>query len=203
MLAPAGPSQASSPVKVLVAGLYGRCPCLSAGFTGPARRAHGHMTDRTGREGRNQLENRRSGGMWPLRAKRSVKPSAQPTLVRTQHLPHKTPGQAGSGCSRLPGLRRVRGRSGRPFPVVVGQIWPGQRLVRAGFPGRSARRLRSAEPVSPGYRFRRSQCMSPDLAGAGGSSCVPLGPAVARTPDGQDQAGFTLDSWASRGPIAG
>jgi len=67
MLALAGPSQASSQVKVLVAGLYGRCPCLSAGFTGPARRAHGHMTDRTGREGRNQLENRRSGGMWPLR----------------------------------------------------------------------------------------------------------------------------------------
>jgi hypothetical protein len=31
-------------------------------FTGPTRRAHGHMTDRTGQEGLYQLENRRSGG---------------------------------------------------------------------------------------------------------------------------------------------
>ncbi len=43
--------------------------------------------------------------------------------------------------------------------------------------------------------------MSPGLGGAGGSSCVPLGPIVARTPDGQDQAGFRPDSWASRGPL--
>jgi hypothetical protein len=42
------------------------------GFTCPARRAHGHMADRTRREGWYRLENSRSGGMWPLRVKRSV-----------------------------------------------------------------------------------------------------------------------------------
>jgi hypothetical protein len=53
----------------------------------------------------------------------AVKPSAQPTLVRTQHLPRKTPGQTRCRCSRMPGLMRVRGRSGRPLTVAVGQPW--------------------------------------------------------------------------------
>ncbi len=35
----------------------------------------------------------RSGGMWRCRQERAVKPSAQPTLVRTQHLPPVFPGQ--------------------------------------------------------------------------------------------------------------
>ena len=69
----------------------------------------------------------------------TVKPSAKPTLVRTQHLPHKTPGQARCWCSRRPGLMRVRERFGRPFPVSVGQLWAGSGLVsglwRNGVPG--------------------------------------------------------------------
>jgi hypothetical protein len=73
------------------------------GFTCPARRAHGHMTDRTGREGRYQLENTRSDGIWPHQAKRSVKPSAQPTLVRTQHLPPPAKTARELGCSWLGG----------------------------------------------------------------------------------------------------
>src|ERR1022692_3298886 len=35
-------------------------------FIHPARRVHGHMTDRTRSEGRHLLENRRSGGIGPL-----------------------------------------------------------------------------------------------------------------------------------------
>jgi len=35
----------------------------------------------------------------------------------------------------MPGLMRVRERFGRPFPVAVGQIWPGQRHVENGCPG--------------------------------------------------------------------
>ena len=56
---------------------------------------------------------------------------------------------------------------------VVGQIWAGQPLVRAGCPGRPAQRLRSAGQVSPGTVF------------AGHSAChriwpVLVGPAVSR-----------------------
>jgi hypothetical protein len=81
----------------------GRCPHLSAGCTDPARRVHGHMTDRIGREGRYQPENRRSGAIWPLRVKRSVTPSAKPTLVRTQHLPPPAKTACGLGISGLAG----------------------------------------------------------------------------------------------------
>jgi hypothetical protein len=75
--------------------------------------------------------------------RRSVKPSAKPTLVRTQHLPLKTPGQTRCRCSRIPGLMRVRERFGRPFPVAVGQLWARTWLVsgvwRAGARERPAR----------------------------------------------------------------
>jgi hypothetical protein len=40
-------------------------------FIHPARRAHGHLTDRTRSEGRYLLENRRSGDIGPLWVKRS------------------------------------------------------------------------------------------------------------------------------------
>ena len=53
----------------------------------PAPRAHGHMADRADREDRCQPHIRRSGSIWLYQDTRSVKPSAQPTLVRTQHLP--------------------------------------------------------------------------------------------------------------------
>lgn len=57
------PTRVGNEVKMLVAGLHGRCPCLSAGFTHPIGRAHGHMTDRTGRRDGCQLQNRRSSGI--------------------------------------------------------------------------------------------------------------------------------------------
>jgi hypothetical protein len=66
------------------------------------------------------------------------KPSAYPTLIRTQHLPLKTPGQARYRCSRMPGLIRVRGRFGRPLTVPVGQWWARSGLVSGsgtGAPG--------------------------------------------------------------------
>jgi hypothetical protein len=62
-------------------------------FHQPDPRAHGHMTDRQDHEAGSRPNNRRSGGIVASQGKRSVKPSAQPTLVRTQHLPpHKSPG---------------------------------------------------------------------------------------------------------------
>ena len=44
----------------------------------------------------------RSGAMWSCRQERTVKPSAQPTLVRTQHLPHlrKRPACCGNAARR-------------------------------------------------------------------------------------------------------
>ena len=72
----ASPSQAGNQVNVLAVGLAWTLSVPVRGFACPARRAHGHMADRTRCEGRYQLENRRSGDMWPVRVKRSVKPSA-------------------------------------------------------------------------------------------------------------------------------
>jgi hypothetical protein len=105
----------------------------------------------------------------------------------------KTVGLAYVGSNPTPATQTPRSGPVRVFPVagpaacpgavrqtvpgccgpVVGQIWAGQRLVRAGSPGRSARRLRSTEPISPGIVF------------AGHSAChrilmVLVGPAVSR-----------------------
>ena len=91
-------------------------------FTHPAQRAHGHMTDRTGREGRYQPESRRSGGIWALWVKRSVKPSAQPTLVRTQHLPPP------AEMARELGFPRLRG----PSCVVSSCVITGQETPPCG-----------------------------------------------------------------------
>ena len=88
-------------------------------------RAHGHMTDRTGHAGQYQLENRRSGSVWPLRSKRSVKPSAQPTQVRTLDLP--PPAQT----ARDRGMLQPRGPSRVvSSPVIRGQQTP---LYHAGY----------------------------------------------------------------------
>src|ERR1700735_2895056 len=50
-------------------------------------RVHGRMTDSAYREDRYQPHKGRSWTIWPYQDKRSVRPSAKPTLVRTQHLP--------------------------------------------------------------------------------------------------------------------
>ena len=50
-------------------------------------RAHGHMADSAAAANTVRQRLCRSGAMWSGKQVRSVKPSAQPTLVRTQHLP--------------------------------------------------------------------------------------------------------------------
>jgi hypothetical protein len=80
--------------------------------------------------------------------KRSVKPSAQPTQVRTLHLPpRKFPGQARCALSRRAVLRHM-GRSGS-----VGArsgVFPGQGLpLRRAVPGGGPLRLRSDLIPSP------------------------------------------------------
>ena len=73
-------------------------------FTRRNPSAYGHMTDRGPREDHRPSYMRSSKAIWPYQDKRSVKPSAQPTLVRTQHLPH--PGETARWL-------RKRGPAGR------------------------------------------------------------------------------------------
>jgi len=147
------------------------------GFTRPARGAHGRMTDRTGREGQYQLESRRSGGIWPLRVKRSVKPSAQPTLVRTQDLPPP--------AKTAPGLRK-RDPAGR-FLLVTPCIrvrhcgsmrssgyGPIADSVRAERAVRITARFADPRPfcpVTPGTRTARLTDVPDIPAGFGSSPC--------------------------------
>ncbi len=79
------------------------CPC-----------AHGHMADGVGHEDCHHPHIRSSEPICLCQGKRSVKPSAQPTLVRTQHLP--PPGKTARSL-------RKRGPAGRfllvPLCVIV------------------------------------------------------------------------------------
>ena len=50
-------------------------------------RAHGHIADSVSVSNAMPHHLRRSEAIWRCRQERTVKPSAQPTLVRTQHLP--------------------------------------------------------------------------------------------------------------------
>jgi hypothetical protein len=79
---------------------------VAGDFTGPRPPAHGHMADRQDREAGNRPHNRRSGGIWTYQGKRSVKPSAKPTLVRTQHLPPAKP-QLSIGAADHPACLKV------------------------------------------------------------------------------------------------
>jgi hypothetical protein len=63
---------------------------LSVAFRAPARpggRGHGHIADGVVPANITRSRLRRSDGIWRCRQESTVKPSAQPTLVRTQHLP--------------------------------------------------------------------------------------------------------------------
>ena len=53
----------------------------------PGARGHGHIADSVVPADITRSRLRRSEGIWRCRQERTVKPSAQPTLVRTQHLP--------------------------------------------------------------------------------------------------------------------
>jgi len=53
----------------------------------PGARGYGHIADSVVAATITQSRLRRSDGIWRCRQERTVKPSAQPTLVRTQHLP--------------------------------------------------------------------------------------------------------------------
>jgi hypothetical protein len=103
---------------------------------------------------------------WLAQGERAVKPSAQPTLVRTQHLPHpaKTPASwmfLASGlfrvwaeaCRTRPRNARQRGRAGHPRPPL-----PGRRARRE--PPRSGR---PPDPCSARTRPVRAQHAAPVL----------------------------------------
>jgi hypothetical protein len=89
---------------VLVTMLRGQCPWLSVRSGGWESAGHRHIADSVAAVILTWWYLRRSEAVWRCRRERSVKPSAQPTLVRTQHLPH--PGET------APGLRK-RGPVGR------------------------------------------------------------------------------------------
>src|ERR1017187_1747141 len=81
----------------LLPAVLGSCTCLYVavrmigGADGPP---HVHMADSVLPRASLRGHFRRSGSVWRCRQERSVKPSAQPTLVRTQHLPHVSAGQS-------------------------------------------------------------------------------------------------------------
>jgi hypothetical protein len=60
----------------------------------PKPAAHGRIADGGGRGRSLERRMRWSTAYGSCEGERSVKPSAQPTLVRTQHLPRKSPGQS-------------------------------------------------------------------------------------------------------------
>jgi hypothetical protein len=97
-------------------------------------------------------------------------------------------------------------RFGRPSPVAVGQWWARFWLVsgslRMGARGRRSRAVMDGADCSDPC-FRRSGMTNLIWVEAPGSHCVPLGPAVARTHDGQDSGGLRRFLWASGGPAAG
>ena len=57
-------------------------------------RGHGHIADSVRAADADRRRLRRSAAIWCLQERNTVKPSAQPTLVRTQHLPHVSAGQS-------------------------------------------------------------------------------------------------------------
>ena len=100
-LAGQSPSSVFEPVNpvtdVLLPAVSGSCTGLYVavrGIGGTGARAHVHMADSVPAASLVKCRFRRSAGMWRCRQERTVKPSAQPTLVRTQHLPGKSPAQS-------------------------------------------------------------------------------------------------------------
>ena len=160
-----GRSRATGPAfrSVLVNALRGRCPCGRAARSPQART----VTDSVVPANPAWQYLHRSEAIWRCR-ERSVKPSAQPTLVRTQHLPHQQgqpltssyavgavlvavrpmqPDAARSGHmpARRPGDPRISGTSGPGQTGITGR----QSIKRAGpgLPGH-VRRLRDRRRAS-------------------------------------------------------
>jgi hypothetical protein len=91
------PGIGGSGAEVLLPAGLGSCTGLYVavrGIGGGGAGAHVHMADSVA--GTNIIQRRlcRSGAMWRCRQEGAVKPSAQPTLVRTQHLPHVSAAQS-------------------------------------------------------------------------------------------------------------
>jgi len=100
-LAGQSPSSVFEPVNpvtdVLLPAVSGSCTGLYVavrGIGGTGASAHVHIADSVPAASLVKCRFRRSAGMWRCRQERTVKPSAQPTLVRTQHLPRKSPAQS-------------------------------------------------------------------------------------------------------------
>jgi len=105
------PGTGESGAEVLLPAGLGSCTGLYVavrGIGGGGADAHVHMADSVA--GTNIIERClcRSEGMWRCRQERAVKPSAQPTLVRTQHLPPP---------AKTARWLRKRGPAGRFFSV--------------------------------------------------------------------------------------
>ena len=84
------PGTGESGAEVLLPAGLGSCTGLYVavrGIGGGGAGAHVHMADSVAGTSIIQRRLCRSGDMWRCRQERAVKPSAQPTLVRTQHLP--------------------------------------------------------------------------------------------------------------------
>ena len=164
----------------LVAGLGGRCPWIVRAFIGPGCRTCGHIADRQDHVAGDRLDNRSSDGMSPNQNKRSVKPSAQPTMVRTHHLPppaRTVPDlrPCGSGASRLSPSVTVTGRYRHWVPVTVRPKYA-PKLTLASSPGR--RCLPGPFGCGEGPHFLPVQAVSVDPQQHGDAVASPLSNAL-------------------------
>ena len=143
---------------------------------GPDACVHGHMADSVAAADTIKSHLRSSGTTRWCREQRSVKPSAQPTLVRTQHLPHNTchhlrkrPARCGNAARRAVSFlsRRVSSCAAVGHRVaIVTDIW------RTA----SGPKERSAEPLALPIRARFVPLRGhPDCSSGWCMPCIPGG----------------------------
>jgi hypothetical protein len=156
-------------------------------------RSYGRRTDKTGISRGGEWRIRRSAAIPMGGDGLAVKPSAQPTLVRTQHLPHKARGQ-----KRCRGSRAVGGCG-----PASGQITAGQRLA-GGFAGtRPIMTWRAANRSLLAGRLRRSPaCLARQarVRGPAGVQVSPGADSCSRTHGGRAAGPRPVFLWASGGP---
>jgi len=142
------PGTGESGAEVLLPAGLGSCTGLYVavrGIGGGGAGAHVHIADSVAGTSIIQRRLCRSGDMWRCRQERAVKPSAQPTLVRTQHLP--PPGKT-ARCLRK------RGPAGR-FLLVPPCV-----IVYRSRPWRSNRYGQIADSVRPEGAVRGTACFA-------------------------------------------
>ena len=116
----------TGPVRGLVRSRPWAGPCPSVDAWAQKFRVHGHIADGGGPENAPRTLSVLVSGLSLGQKERAAKPSAQPTLVRTQHLPRyfsrSKPVSPDGGAGFCAPLRAVYGPLAKDFGPAVGQI---------------------------------------------------------------------------------